>query len=424
MPNLLLLPPGAGSPTEAALVRPITSIGREAANEIRLDDPALGEGCLVLTSIKGRHRLTALGLTFTVNGRATKEHLLVDGDAIEVGASKVTYVTAALRLAPQVPSPAAAPEEDIHTQEVEGGVLRERQLLESLTSISRVLLETYNIDSVLDQLMDEAIKVTRADKGFLILNGEQGPSVRSARNASGQPLTQVGDQLSDSIVATVLETQAPLVLSNALDDPKFSSSASIVDLKVHSVMCLPLRQKGELIGLIYVGNDRLVNRFDAKAEEMLTIFAAQASLLIQNALLVRELQLDNAQLREKVEREAFGRIIGAGAGMQAVFRRIEKVAPADVTVLITGESGTGKELVAHELHQRSARAKGPFIAINCGAIPENLIESELFGHVRGAFTGAVGTRQGRFQAAHGGTLFLDEIGELPLPMQVNLLRVL
>src|ERR1700744_1938131 len=110
--------------------------------------------------------------------------------------------------------------------------------------------------------------------------------------------------------------------------------------------------------------------------------------------------------------------------MLEVFRKLQKVAGTDISVLITGETGTGKELIAHELHRRSNRATGPFVVINCGAIPENLIESELFGHVKGAFTGAVTSRPGKFQVADKGTLFLDEIGELPLNLQVKLLRAL
>ena len=123
---------------------------------------------------------------------------------------------------------------------------------------------------------------------------------------------------------------------------------------------------------------------------------------------------------------ALGRLsdIGWGNRLREVFRTVEKVAPTGVNVLVTGETGTGKELIAHELHARSQRASGPFVTINCGAIPENLLESELFGHIKGAFTGASATREGKFQAANGGTIFLDEIGEMPLNLQVKLLRVL
>jgi transcriptional regulator with PAS, ATPase and Fis domain len=182
--------------------------------------------------------------------------------------------------------------------------------------------------------------------------------------------------------------------------------------------------KGELFGVLYVGNDRLVNRFEPKSLDMLTVFAAQASLLLQNALLVNDLKLDNTELRRKLEDQRYGDIVGACQGMRDVYKRIDKIAPTDISVLITGETGTGKELIAREIHRRSPRTKGPFITVNCGAIPENLLESELFGHAKGAFTGAVATRPGKFQAAIGGTLFLDEIGEMPLQLQVKLLRAL
>ena len=173
-----------------------------------------------------------------------------------------------------------------------------------------------------------------------------------------------------------------------------------MNLKLLSVMCVPLMHSGELFGLVYVGNDRLVNRFEPKSLDMLTIFAAQASLILQNALLVNELKLDNTELRKRLEDQRYGDIVGTCPGMQEVYKRIDKIAPTDISVLITGETGTGKELIAREIHRRSPRAKGPFIAINCGAIPENLLESELFGHVKGAFTGAVATKAGQVPGGH------------------------
>jgi transcriptional regulator with PAS, ATPase and Fis domain len=147
-------------------------------------------------------------------------------------------------------------------------------------------------------------------------------------------------------------------------------------------------------------------------------------VLIQNVQRFRSLEAEREALKAALELQRFGSIIGTCEAMQDVFRKIRKVAPTDISVLVTGETGTGKELIAREIHVRSDRKDGPFIVINCGAIPENLIESELFGHVRGAFTGAVATKPGKFQLAHQGTLFLDEIGELPLQLQVKLLRAL
>jgi transcriptional regulator with PAS, ATPase and Fis domain len=147
-------------------------------------------------------------------------------------------------------------------------------------------------------------------------------------------------------------------------------------------------------------------------------------MLVHTALLLNELKTSNRNLREQLRQTSQGEMIGSCASLQHVFRIIRKVAPTDTSVLILGETGTGKELVARELHRLSNRARGPFISINCGAIPENLLESELFGHKKGSFTGALADKLGKFEAAAGGTLFLDEICEMPMNLQVKLLRVL
>jgi transcriptional regulator with GAF, ATPase, and Fis domain len=198
----------------------------------------------------------------------------------------------------------------------------------------------------------------------------------------------------------------------------------VISLKLTSVMCAPLVSQGEVIGALYVANDEVKHLFDRRQLDLLTIFAAQSSLILQNAMLLSALRADKEKLSADLSDKRFGEIIGACASMMEVFRKLQKVASTDISVLITGETGTGKELIARELHRRSNRENGPFVTVNCGAIPENLIESEMFGHVKGAFTGAVASRAGKFQQADGGTLFLDEIGELPLGMQVKLLRAL
>jgi DNA-binding NtrC family response regulator len=148
-------------------------------------------------------------------------------------------------------------------------------------------------------------------------------------------------------------------------------------------------------------------------------------LVVRRALEKVALEHENRELRKQVFIEGqFGRMIGKCEGMQQLFQRATQVAEADVTVLIEGESGTGKELLAHEIHDRSSRKKGPFVAVNCAALPDTLIESELFGHEKGAFTGAGEQRKGKFEQAHGGTIFLDEIGDMNALTQAKVLRVL
>jgi len=295
-----------------------------------------------------------------------------------------------------------------------------RKLLE----FSEKLLLNYELPALLESMMDSVIQISNGEKGFLILLEGNTPQVKVARNLKRENLADALERLSDSIVDKVIRTRKAVIVSDAAHDAEFQNAMSVMNLQLSSVMCVPLLERGNLLGVIYVGNDSVGGLFDPSHLEVLTIFAAQASLILRNALLVNELKLDNKLLSEHLESLRFGGLIGSAPSMQEVFRKVQKVATTDISVLITGETGTGKELIAREVHQRSSRAKGPFITINCGAIPENLLESELFGHVRGAFTGAVANKPGKFHAADGGTIFLDEIGEMPLLLQVKILRAL
>jgi transcriptional regulator with GAF, ATPase, and Fis domain len=403
-----------------SLHKRLTSIGRAADNDIPLADPALPDSALHVLFDGTRYELGSLGATFQVNGRKRDRHVLATGDVIRVGGTELTFA----REEEQAAQEEGPVDSEAPTREVPAPESRELELLRRLAVFSERLLGSTSQEQLLEGLLDEAIEVTRADKGLLILREDGVLRVKVARNLARENLEDAMERVSDSIIEKVVRTRRPVIVSDALEDPEFKSSKSVVNLRLLSVMCVPLVREGELFGVLYVGNDRLANRFEPRSLDMLTIFAAQAVLLIQNALLLSGLRLDNAELRKRLEDQHYGDIVGTCQGMKDVYRRIDKIAPTDISVLITGETGTGKELIARELHRRSPRAKGPFISINCGAIPENLLESELFGHVRGAFTGAVTTKAGRFQAAHGGSLFLDELGEMPLALQVKLLRAL
>ncbi|MBX5483871.1 MAG: sigma 54-interacting transcriptional regulator [Myxococcaceae bacterium] len=410
------------------LLKRITSVGRGADNDIQLDDPAAPESAFHILFDGAKYQLGTHGAPVQVNGKKRDEHVLAPNDTIRVGGTDLCFALSTEAAAPPAIIQSKARQDSInpdsHTTEVQGVPGRELAMLQRLTAFSEKVFGVYNVQTLLEQLMDEAVELCRADKGFLIMLENNEPRVKVARNVTRQTIEDANERVSDSIVQSVVKTGEPVVISDALAHPDFKASESVVNLKLLSVMCAPLKHKGQLFGVLYLGNDRLVNRFEPKSLDVLKVFAAQASLLIQNAMLMNDLFLTNNELKSRLEVQAYGDIIGACQGMLDVFKRIDKIAQTDISVLITGETGTGKELIAREIHRRSPRSNGPFVTINCGAIPENLLESELFGHVKGAFTGAVATRPGKFQAAIGGTLFLDEIGEMPLQLQVKLLRAL
>ncbi len=413
MPALTVKTPD-GAQRLVPLVKRLTSVGRAAQNDVVVEDAGVPESAFMIEYDGQTYRLCVHDEPVNVNGRRRGEHTLVLGDTIAVGASQILFANE--------PSRETAPAPVNLLGEGHGGV--DAEALGKLVDFSQKLLGRYELEPLLETMMDQVILLTRADKGLLILLEANQPRVKVARNLEHQNIEDAISGISDSIVATVLKTRSPVIVSDALNDPLYASSESVVNLRLLSVMCAPLTEKGEVFGLIYVGNDSVANLFEPRSLDLLTIWAAQASLILRNAILVNELRLDNADLKRKLDETRYGEIIGACASMKDVYRKIDKVCTTDISVLITGETGTGKELIAREIHKRSPRAKGAFVTINCGAIPENLLESELFGHVRGAFTGAISTRMGRFQAAHGGTLFLDEIGEMPPQLQVKILRAL
>ncbi len=389
------------------LFRILTRVGSSTDNDIIVEGPEVAPDHATIFKDENAYYLAVVGRsrpTF-INGKKIKKELLHQGDVITIGGQNFTFYEK------QPPEP---------KEEKSASLSAFRQIV----TFSQELLAAKSLDEMLPRILDMVIALTKADKAFLLLFEQEKPEVVLARNIERQDVTMAMSQLSDTIVAKVVKDKEPLIVADALSNSEFSAAASVMNLKLCSVMCVPLLEAGELLGLIYVGSNRAVSLFGTEQLEILTVFGAEAALIIQNLRQKKALYDDNEALRKELNERRFGDIIGAAPAMEAIYRVVSKVAPTDIALLITGETGTGKELIAHEIHRRSNRADKPFVVINCGAIPENLLESELFGHVRGAFTGAFTTRNGKFQQANGGTLFLDEVGELPLSLQVKLLRAL
>jgi len=238
--------------------------------------------------------------------------------------------------------------------------------------------------------------------------------------------------LDGSITGKAFRTRQPLVLDRAAMEEFDSPTSRLMrDEGVRSIICMPLITHDRVLGTISLASLR-DGAFQQGDVDLLVQVAGQVAIAVENALAFQEIgELKNKLAQEKLYLEDeirsemnFDEIVGEGASLRAVLKQVETVAPTDSTVLITGETGTGKELIARAIHNLSPRRERTFVKVNCAAIPTGLLESELFGHERGAFTGAIAQRIGRFELAHGGTIFLDEIGDIPLELQPKLLRVL
>jgi Nif-specific regulatory protein len=314
-------------------------------------------------------------------------------------------------------------------------VRAESDHLSALLSLGPVLSAAPNLKTALARALEHVAEAVSARSGLIVLRDGEAPdlSVAAATGISWQTAQRVRYRVGEGIIGRVVDTGRPVVVPRASQEPLFLNRTGVHKAAASSedttFVCVPICAAGVCVGAVGLARP---HRIDADMERLLQFLGVVASLLgyavrihaLQQAER-QQLVAENAQLREELrERYDFRNIIGSSRPMQALFAQVTQVARSQTTVLIRGESGCGKELIAHAIHYHSARASKPFVKVNCGALPEGLVESELFGHEAGAFTDARTARKGRFELAHGGTLFLDEVGELSLSTQVKLLRVL
>ncbi len=300
--------------------------------------------------------------------------------------------------------------------------------MERLLELGKLVLAERDLDRMLTVAIDGVIELCGAERGMILLfDPERDGEVvfEVARNLLREAIERPEFEVSRTILCKVRSEGKPFWSPNVLDDPSIGHRASVLRLLILSVICHPICDDGQVVGVVYLDNRRAGGVFTEAIAGLVARFSEFISLAARNALERRRLnQRINCLSAELRERYDFSAIVGQDPKMLQVLKLIGQIADSDATVLIQGESGTGKELVARALHFNSRRRDRAFIPVNCGALPENLLEAELFGHVRGAFTGAVRDNPGWFERAEGGTLLLDEVGELTPPLQVKLLRVL
>lgn len=312
-------------------------------------------------------------------------------------------------------------------------VRREVSELSLLFEISQTLDRSMDLRDEVGSVLKSIAKHTGMVRGTItLLNRDTGELyIEEAHGLSSKQLERGRYKKGEGVTGRVVETGRPMVIPRVSEEPLFLNRTKARNLSKEDVafICVPVKIGDEVVGALSV--DRLFAEGVSLDEDMrlLSIIAsmvAQAVRLRRAALEERaRLLAENSRLQEELkERFRPANIVGNSSAMQAVYDLIAQVAKSDATVLIRGESGVGKELVAQAIHYNSLRASKPFIRVNCAALPESIVESELFGHERGAFTGAIAQRKGRFELAHGGTIFLDEIGDLSPATQIRMLRVL
>src|ERR1700733_9878438 len=294
--------------------------------------------------------------------------------------------------------------------------------LSLLYQVSRALLKEGEYGELLSGLLDTLIEGLGADRGFVVVREGGEFRATAARNFRSEALSRVEEAVSRSIARTVMESGRAVLIGDASMTEPYSRQPSIQQLSLRSVLCAPLVASDEAFALIYLENREVTNCFTEEHRDLLDEVCALAAPRLRAAVAMSQAQRRAAAL-ELVHSQSDG-ILTSDPGMARLLQTVHQIATTDLPVLIEGETGTGKELIARAVYRHSARVKGPFIALNCAAIPATLIGSELFGFVQGAFTGANRDRVGFIGAAHRGTLFLDEIGDLPLDLQPHLLRVL
>src|SRR6202453_780460 len=425
------------------------SIGREPSNQISLLDAAVSRRHCVIRRSAGQFKIQDLdsrNSTF-VNGVPVTERTLISGDEIKIGNSLFVFVLPEVEKAKNVSTSVEFDKadagggstivlrkqdarylrdlENVHLENValdNQAASRTVRDLNALLRSSKAVNSGRGLEALEKRVLDSIFQVAPADRAAILLcehGTDEWTSVFGWDRRAG-PNQAV--QVSRTIVSQVLSDGVAMLCNDLPATESFSGTASIVERRICSVLAVPLEVFDRVLGVIYLDSSNPDARFDEDHLQLLTAIGSIAAAALDTARRMESLEQENRRLQDEISLEH--NMVGDSPRMRDVYQFIARVAPRDTTVLIFGESGTGKELVARAIHRTSGRANTPCVAINCAALAENLLESELFGHEKGSFTGAIAQKKGKLEVAEGGTVFLDEIGELAPVLQAKLLRVL
>jgi transcriptional regulator with GAF, ATPase, and Fis domain len=409
------------------------SIGREPENTISVLEAAVSRRHCLIRREGSSYLLRDMGSrnATLVNGTPVKEErLLADGDQITVGGSSFLFRTGA--------KPRAAARGGHSTvilraghakyltpdpfQQEPAGDPRTVRDLKVLLGFSQTINSARGLEAVERKVVESIAEVTPADRIALLQVEEGTAEVVFGLGWDREQGLNESVPYSMTVVRQVVDERAAVLTNDVLGLEAWNAAASLVDPGIRSVLAAPMEVHDKLLGVIYLDSVRPAAAFDEGHLHLVSGLGSVAALAMENARHTDGLIAENQRLQEELSIQHD--MVGSSPSIQRVYQFIERVAGRDSNVLIWGESGTGKELVARAIHRNSERAGKPFVAINCAAIADSLLESELFGHEKGAFTGAAMQKKGKLEVAEGGTVFLDEIGELAPLLQAKLLRVL
>jgi transcriptional regulator with GAF, ATPase, and Fis domain len=415
------------------------SIGRSEDNTVSIDDRAVSRKHCVIECVDGRYRLRDLGshnLTY-INNLPVSEQWLQHRDEIRVGRSTFLFLVSEDGEAHEVKLSGATDSaltnatmvlrrEDalyLDPNRAVGQIGQQNRAardLKRLLEAADILCAERRLDKLAAGLLDLISKSLPAETAAILLSTQPDGESYVQFNWSRRE----GDQqsLPQGIIRRVIKDRLSIWTNDVQSGDTVEITESVICLKLSAVLAVPLVFRDHVLGVILAATHGSGSRFDEADLHLLTGIAGFAAGSLDSALHLQMLETENQKLHACLN--AGNNLVGESAPMRAVHGFIGKVSQSSSTVLITGESGTGKEVIARAIHRNSARSNGPFVAINCAALTESLLESELFGHEKGAFTGAMAQKKGKVEEANGGTLFLDEVGEMATSLQAKLLRVL